>query len=509
METTDKLEWLKCKRYMHLDLPIEGKQRNRIISYVQNPKAVSKHAFLPLIRRTMVSYPYKINEEGKRVCKPKARLLTYASHEDSAIFAYYAYKLQGKYEDYLNQHDLGDVVTAYRKIPCDSRGGNKCSIDFANDVFQYIKTKLVSDKELAVITFDIQRFFDNLDHKLLKQNWARILNMPELSSDEYAIYKNVVHYSYVDDLAVYKLYKNNIICRKNNGELVKRRVSNKAFLRDKRAMAYCMKENIQQIRNSGLIKTKRKAKEPNIGIPQGLPISSVLANLYMMDFDLEVKQKIQEYNAFYRRYSDDIIIVCHVDKGEELKSWIQTKIKEVKLEIQESKTNLFIFSTGDFGTKCEHSVYGCHKKLEYLGFIFDGTNILLKNSSVGKFYYKMHKSVQRAIYYACHMNNKTRGKVFEYRLISRYTYAGSKTHQIYKRSAKSKRFYTIKGMKTYGNYLTYVSKAYNIMNEPKISKQLRRCANKLNKSIKVAKQRISENLLQKALNDFAKYGRVY
>ena len=67
METTDKLEWLKCKRYMHLDLPIEGKQRNRIISYVQNPKAVSKHAFLPLIRRTMVSYPYKINEEGKRV----------------------------------------------------------------------------------------------------------------------------------------------------------------------------------------------------------------------------------------------------------------------------------------------------------------------------------------------------------------------------------------------------------------------------------------------------------
>ena len=107
------------------------------------------------------------------------------------------------------------------------------------------------------------------------------------------------------------------------------------------------------------------------------------------------------------------------------------------------------------------------------------------------------------------MNNKTRGKVFEFRLISRYTYAGSKTHQIYKRSAKSKRFYTMKGMKTYGNYLTYVSKAYNIMNEPKIPKQLRRCTNKLNKSIKVAKQRISYNLRQKALNDFAKYGRVY
>lgn len=58
MRTNDKLEWFKCKRYMHLDLPIEGKRRNRIISYVQNPVAVSKHAFLPLIRRTLVSYPY-------------------------------------------------------------------------------------------------------------------------------------------------------------------------------------------------------------------------------------------------------------------------------------------------------------------------------------------------------------------------------------------------------------------------------------------------------------------
>ena len=392
---------------------------------------------------------------------------------------------------------MSDVVTAYRKIQCDNRVGNKCSIDFANEVFQHIKTKLSNDKELAVITFDIQRFFDNIDHKLLKRNWTRILNMQELPPDEYAIYKHVVHYSYVDDLAAYKLYKHRIVCRKNSGKLVKRRVTNKAFLHDKKALAYCLKDNIQQIRKSGLIKTKKKADNPNVGIPQGLPISSVLANLYMIDFDLQVKEKLQEHNAFYRRYSDDIIIVCPIDKGEKLKSWIQIKIKEVKLEIQESKTNLFIFSTGDFGKKCEHSVCGCHKKLEYLGFSFDGTNILLKNASIGKFYYKMHKNVLRAIFYACHMNNKTRGTIFEHRLISKYTYAGSRTHKIYKRSEKSNRFYTTKGMKTYGNYLTYVSKACRIMKEPKISKQLRRCTNKLSKSIKVAKQQISKNIHQK------------
>lgn len=507
MRTNDKQEWFKCKRYMHLDLPIEGKRRNRIISYVQNPIAVSKHAFLPLIRRTLVSYPYRLNEKGERKCKPKKRLLTYASHEDSAIFAYYAYKLQIKYEDYLSHHDLGDVVTAYRKIACDRHAGNKCSIDFAYDVFSYIKTRLANEKKIAVITFDIKSFFDNLDHRLLKRNWARILNVPELPLDEYKVYKHVVHYSYVDDLAIYKLRKGSIICRKNNGKIIERRVQNKAFLRDKKALAYCLKENIKQIRKSGLIKTTNKKSD--IGIPQGLPISSVLANLYMMDFDLQVKQKLQANNAIYRRYSDDIIVVCPVDKGEELKAWILTKIHDVNLEIQESKTNLFIFSTDELGTRCEHSVCGIHKKLEYLGFSFDGNTILLKNSGIGKFYFKMHKTVSRAIYYACHMNNRTKGKIFEHRLISRFTYAGSKTHQIYKRAADGKHFYTLRGMKTYGNYLTYVSKAVSIMEEPKIKRQLRRCPNKLSKLITRAKNGVARSLYHKAMVDIMLYGRTF
>lgn len=510
MERKDELEWLKCKRYMHLDLPLEGKEVYRIISYVKNSNAVSKHAFLPLIRRTLISYPYRKDEKtGERKCKAKKRLLTYASHEDSAIFAYYAYNLQKKYESYLVQNNLSDVVTAYRKIPCEKREGNKCSIDFANDVFRCIKEKLAVEKSLAVITFDIKSFFNNLDHKLLKRNWGRILGEEQLPSDEYAVYKNVVHYSYVDDLAVFKLMKNNIVCRKKNGDKIERKVKNKAFLRDKGALAYCLKRNISQIRKNGLIKTKSKDSEPNKGIPQGLPISSVLANLYMMDFDLDVNHKLFEIGAVYRRYSDDIIVVCPKDKGEELKLWIQNKIKEVGLEIQDRKTNLYFFTREGDKIKCEHSTDGTCKKLEYLGFSFDGNSIMLKNSSVGKFYYKMHKTLFRAIHYASHMNNSTRGKIFEHRLISRFTYAGSHPHQIYKRSADGKSFYTMNGMKTYGNYLTYVSKASAIMEEPKIKRQLRRCTSKLSKSIKQAKVQVSKNLYYKALDEFMRYGRTY
>lgn len=509
MNKQNETDWLKCKRYMHLDLPLEGRAKNRIISYVKNPNAIAKHAFLPLIRRTMISYPYRKNEKGERKCKPKKRKLTYASHEDSAIFAFYAYKLQSKYEAFLSQNKLSDVVTAYRKIPCKNRGGNKCSIDFAYDIFTYVKTRLAVDKSLAVITFDIKSFFDNLDHKLLKRNWARILGVSNLPSDEYAVYKNVVNYSYVDDLAVFKMFKPNIVCRKKTGEMVSRKVKNKAFLRDKGAVAYCLKKNINLISKGGLINTRHKEDGCHKGIPQGLPISSVLANLYMMDFDLQVNQKMSDTDAIYRRYSDDIIVVCPIEKGEELKAWIQEKIHDVGLEIQDKKTNLYRFTANETGIKCEHSIDGIHRKLEYLGFSFDGNHVLLKNSSIGKFYYKMYNTVNRAVYYASHMNNNTRGKIFEHRLISRFTYAGASPHQIYKRTSDGKHFYTMKGMKTYGNYLTYVAKAASFMGEPKIKQQLRHCINKLNLSIKKAKIQVSKNLYYKALTELYRYGRVY
>lgn len=85
------------------------------------------------------TYPFKHDEEGVRKKKKKIRKLTFASHIDAAIFAYYAEKLQADYEKYIKGIGIDDVVTAYRKIKSESHKGNKCNIDFAYDVFSYIK----------------------------------------------------------------------------------------------------------------------------------------------------------------------------------------------------------------------------------------------------------------------------------------------------------------------------------------------------------------------------------
>ena len=58
--------------------------------------------------------------------------------------------------------------------------------------------------------------------------------------------------------------------------------------------------------------------------------------------------------------------------------------------------------------------------------------------------------------------------------------AGSRRHQIRKKVGKK---FLKTGRKGYGNYLTYVLKASEVLHEPKIRQQLRRNLNKLKKSI--------------------------
>lgn len=493
------------KGYTHLDAPFTPKQKLWLYSYVTNKDAIAHHAFLPLIRRTVTTHPFKLNEERTRKKKKKKRKLTFASHMDAAIFAYYAEKLQVDYENYIKRTGIGDVVTAYRKVKSESHKGNKCNIDFAYDVFSYIKENLTENSPMDVVTFDIKGFFDNLNPEILKEKWKKVIGKKHLDNDEYAIFKHVTNYSYVNEIELFRLFKERIICRTKRGNIVRRKVKHTNYLRDKDAIAYCMKKDIAEIREKGLI---RRKKEDN-GIPQGLPISSTLANVYMIDFDKEIKCVVDESGGIFRRYSDDIIVACPKGASSHIKDLIMQKIGDVSLTIEESKTNLYHFTKKDGIVKCMHENHGTNDILKYLGFSFDGNHILLKNSSICKFYYKMHKSVMRSVYFAIHINNKTRGKMFERHLISRFTYAGANRHPIYRRSSKGKTFYRIKNKKTYGNFLTYVEKASHIMHEPRIKKQLRRCASKLRKSISEGKNDIKKGIYASEMQQLQKYGKIY
>jgi retron-type reverse transcriptase len=200
------------------------------------------------------------------------------------------------------------------------------------------------------ITFDIKSFFDNLNHKLIKDSWKRLLNYEELPDDHYNVFRNITKFSYVDIYDLFDEFKNELIARKN-GNACKVAVQKLKFMRDKDIIAFCnTKDFNNRIRSKGLIKSNKKIKNEvgllefrNKGVPQGSPISSFLANLYLLEFDTVINHEIMSKGGMYRRYSDDIVIICNYEDGIYFRDMILANIKEFDLEIQIKKTNSFVF----------------------------------------------------------------------------------------------------------------------------------------------------------------------
>ena len=312
MKEKKQKDWFKIKWYPHIGLPFNYNDRHKWIEkYVTNPEMVSKHSFLPFIHKTSKvkkfrkvysSIDGKVHENYKRDNKllrkvdEKKRELFYASQFDSLIFSYYAKLLSDRYEIKLRQpkYNLNEVVNAYRSIPINPKNvdsSNKCNIDFANDVFKYVAN--YKESKFAVIAFDISSFFDNLNHKKLRQIWAEILEEDKLPTDHFNVFKNITRFSHVDIVDIFEEFKDKIYTRKINkkGEPLKikqKKVDAIRYLRNQNAIAFCTKEEFFNLKGKLLQPSKtKKLKDGKIvyrdfGIPQGSPISSVLANIYLL-----------------------------------------------------------------------------------------------------------------------------------------------------------------------------------------------------------------------------------
>ena len=72
------------------------------------------------------------------------------------------------------------------------------------------------------------------------------------------------------------------------------------------------------------------------GVPEGLSISNILANIYLSDF----KNKVcDNYDVSFYRYVDDILILCNPSEAESIKLFcIQTLKLDFDLEANETKT---------------------------------------------------------------------------------------------------------------------------------------------------------------------------
>jgi len=498
--------WLKAKGYLHITPQLDTNAgAYEIISKISNKNFISKYAFFPLIHANIDERKFKKissdnpirahsykNEQGKFKKNTKIRPLHYASHFDSLIFGYYAEMLQCKYELLLKDHiGLGNCIIAYRKIPLENNNKNKSTIHFANEIFENIRSRSNDPKEnCVVLTFDIKNFFPSLDHDLLKKAWANLLCEPKLPPDHFNVFRAATQFSYIylDELRMGNTKKPN---RNGFDEKELARIRNNhgvnAFFESSKAFRDDVK--------SGKVKLykfpfRNKMTKVPIGIPQGLPISATLANLYLLKFDLKILDTIVKLKGYYRRYSDDIVIVCDSKSATEIEDLIISEMKANKVEISVNKTERFEFRWIKFGKKNERLTSVKITKngekvgapFNYLGFEFNGQKALIKSANIAKFYRRMISSIKSKAKRAKLIAENTNSKSILFRRQLYKLYTTKPLHDVKIRnrwkkiiSLETGKFRLISGVKNKtlrSNYLSYIQRASKIMNEPAIEKQL-------------------------------------
>ena len=93
-----------------------------------------------------------------------------------------------------------------------------------------------------------------------------------------------------------------------------------------------------------------EARDNRRGIPQGSPISPLLANLYMRRFVLGWKKLGLERSLGSRivTYADDLVILCREGKAEEALQRLREIMGKLKLTVNEEKTRICRVPEGEF-----------------------------------------------------------------------------------------------------------------------------------------------------------------
>ncbi len=418
--------WFRRRRYYHFDEPVSSR---KAVAVATDPREVAKHSFYPFLTFKKVTTKVKRDPTTSKLAHtPKERPLSYCAHMDAHIFALYSSTLGELYEREVKVRGLDDVVVAFRS-------GHGSNITIAKSAF----TEIAKRGNCTAVALDIEKFFDRLDHEVLRKAWAALLGVSRLPDDHFAVFRAITRYSRVD----LDELKQRLGVTSRQRQSKRRRLCDPDFFRT-------------QIRAQGLVKPNTAP----FGIPQGSPISALLSNLYLLDFDTVFNAKVKALGGRYFRYCDDILVVLDNIDAKSVENIAIFELKNnFKLNIQHTKTARVTFSKSGGTLNAANS-------LQYLGFTFDGQRILIRSASIARYQEKMRRGIRVA--------KRTMEKANDARIKRGLPPRPLFLRQIYSR-------YTHLGRR---NFITYGYQAAEETGAASIKRQLRRYWRRVNEEIK-------------------------
>lgn len=365
-----KKKFIGSRGYAHFDTLININDANHVgvLQYnFADAENLLKWRFMPFVRKDQRNRRYRRkpadtgpvkHRNQKLYSHIKSRPIMYASHHDACLYSFLNFIINSRYETTLKDRGLCETALAYRSIKAHN------NIDFAKKAFDYLK----SDKsDWSCLLVDISSFFNNIPHDRLLDS---LLNLDEnFDSDEFRyLLKSLTEFRYVIEDEVIKELKRN----------------KKPYFVPigKKAVRLSKIEDFNKLINNK--RFVRKNLSPR-GFPQGSPVSGMLANVYMLDFDEWVSGKIADFGSgIYQRYSDDILIVCPSKEVKQLYKQMQQMLGSHGLSISRKKTEVFVREHNKIRTAPEliETASGAKQRVQYLGLEWDGSEIILRPSTV-------------------------------------------------------------------------------------------------------------------------------
>lgn len=392
-------EILKPRYYKHIDKIVNIKD---VESKIKNKEFVINHGFYPFLSYTIKfkKFSKEINEDTNHHWKVKDRPIKYAAHIDRCIYQWYSYNLNNYYNKYCEKNDLNNSAIAYRTC---LKG--KTNIDFAAIAINFIK----KCNSCYILVSDFSSFFDFISHDKLKYNMCKVMNIEKLEDDWYKVFKSMTKYSYIERYDIEEFLI-------NNGIETKESIKTRNSLFDN----ICWKDAKKKLRD------KINVNKDGFGIPQGSPLSGVLANVYMIDFDIKANNYAKSKNGLYMRYSDDLIMIIPKSKVLSINE-LWNELSNIKMEYKTLKMNInktsgYLYENNQV-TSLHEQIDGMQNGgnfISYLGFSFDGKYIKFRDKTLTKFFYKLYRKIDSMVLrekYRIQKRKKRHTKIDKHRIL--------------------------------------------------------------------------------------------